>query len=90
MSAVLDLAPELTVLDELILDATAKCRRCDADAEYRIRALCCPASCLACGECEADLNAKWSMSVILTGGLVCAHCRSRAVRLEDAVTVNTV
>lgn len=89
MTGVLDLPVVDTVtLDEAILDETAKCARCQADAEYRVRALCCPAECLACGECEAELNMKWAMSVIVTGGLVCAHCRTRAFRVEDAVTVN--
>lgn len=89
MNGVLERPVEET-LDLTELGETAKCARCPADAEYRIRALCCPANCLTCGQCEADLNAKWSMSVILTGGLVCAHCRARALRVEDAVTVNPV
>ena len=87
MNTVLDRPTILDVLDETILDATAKCSRCDGDAEYRVRDTCCNRAMNVCGIHESELNAKWSMQIIITGGIKCTRCRSVFVRVEDAVLV---
>lgn len=81
---------DTTTLDETILDVVARCARCETPAEYHVRGTCCPAKFLLCGECETELNAKWQMTVILSGAIICTHCRTVFISVEQAVKVNAI